>query len=598
MIRVSANLKTLRKKAGLSQNQLARLSNLDRRTISKAENNGFVQKSTLQKIAFALRETLSTDISISDIMSEDKFYSSGSIEHVAPKNFSSSVYNDLYIDLSEHNTKAALANRIPDQNDILKFGVSNGSRIKLIPTLNEKNDFDTIEALRSELLSKDGPFDYLSKRYTNKANTPQATLYKPLLDGYTRELSKDPKDINYAILFAKGSRIYSARQKAAKEVEAGEWPDLDIKESSAVDDICSLHGPLIMASSVGRKLVSDAYEFETTPQKHREEEKIIEIFGDALSEQTDIFEPDTIEAIKDITSTISNDTQPARTRGMKIVFAGSALVALVGGAAWYSAGGIAVTVGSAIGGAFVWEVAKKTDRFKSATDNIATRADIVISKAEAHADPYQKKLLELISNFVIRRSDIFNNISNIRPEFSWVKQYLKDKNSIIEHGNVSRKSKNDHFELVTSIGIFGIDTLEVLEISNALARIIGVKSIDFRREVSVLIDDRFGSADKVSPQDWNNTARDALKEIDSRPPAIIDVSFAYDILDNVWASSKVDIQQVYITRGAPMPRGFTDRMPMKSAFEIVNFSPDRFPEVTAEIIFTFFSNQPTILSIK
>lgn len=525
MPRATEQLRNLRLQAGLSQSKLARMADLDRTTLSKAENGKDVQIQTISKIISALSDALGrkvrpqdviagnhrerpsldsfglpefakerirrrmSDIAIStEELSDRAGISISTVSRVltgrsktrrqtlmkiaAALDFSwealMSPPDDNAINVrgyqaysrdGEANSKrklAQVAESIPDQDELVRFGVSEQSRLQLIPSLQDENDYETIGALRSEMLIEKGPVNYLKERYAKNPNTPQADLFGPLTNRYDDELSKDPREINYVTLYARGARFYAARKKAAQQVESGEWPDLDAKESDAIDAICDLHGPLIMASAAGRRLISNAHEYETTPQAYREEEEILREFGEALSSEADLFEPDTIKAIEDITAPIPDDPQPARSRGTRIVFASSALSVLVGGAAWYAAGGVVATVvvpaalATAIGlsGAFVWEVTKKTERFRKTTDDLARRADAVMDKAEGQGNQQQKALLKRMSILVDRWRDIFEKVSNLRPEFGWAKKFLRKTNieknyKAVDLGDIVRSAASE-----------------------------------------------------------------------------------------------------------------------------------------------------------
>lgn len=65
------SVKTLRLKAGLSQNGLSRLADLDRGTISKAENKIEVSELTVSKIASALSEKLGKEITFGALVSQE-----------------------------------------------------------------------------------------------------------------------------------------------------------------------------------------------------------------------------------------------------------------------------------------------------------------------------------------------------------------------------------------------------------------------------------------------------------------------------------------------------------------------------------------------
>ncbi len=64
----SMKIKNLRLEAGLSQNQLSRKADLDRGTISAAENGKDVQDVTVAKIATALSTALGRKVKTDDIL--------------------------------------------------------------------------------------------------------------------------------------------------------------------------------------------------------------------------------------------------------------------------------------------------------------------------------------------------------------------------------------------------------------------------------------------------------------------------------------------------------------------------------------------------
>lgn len=346
----------------------------------------------------------------------------------------------------------ATADAIPNQNPLIRFGVSENAKLHLVPSLNDENDHDTIEALRAELLGDDGPIKWLLDRYSQGANTEQAGLFGPLTSKYAEELSKEPDKINYTVLYARGARFYAARRTAARQVETREWPEASAEENDAIDAICDLHGPLIMASGAGRRLVGDAHEYETTPEAYRKEELVLREFGEALSSEAAVFEPDTADAIVAITKPIPDDPQPARSRGMRVVLAGSALSALVGGSAWYAAGGVVATIvvpaalfgAVGLGTAFAWEVTKKTERFKNATDGLARQADAIIDRAELHADSGETALLKRVSDLVERKQELFKSVAELRPEFGWAQKFI------------NRPSASSHPGFFDVVGIVGV----------------------------------------------------------------------------------------------------------------------------------------------
>lgn len=333
-----------------------------------------------------------------------------------------------YFKTEQYELLLKTAEIIPDQNPLVRLGLSSHNKLTILPAVADGSDYDTIDAIKAELRA---PIQVLKERYSARPNTPQASLFGPLNVNYDEELSKDPKDINYAVLFARGSRFYAARMAANRQVSSGEWPEPDASESEAIETICNLHGPLIMASAVGRQLVIDAREYETTPQQYRREQKLMEEFGSTITSDQEIFEAATANTIKEIIAPIENDPQPARSRRLRLLLAGACLTPIIGGLAWLSVGGTALTVGlplvaSVGGGMFLWEAVKKTQHFKDATDGVANRTDGALSTAEKAINESQIKLFNHMKVLIEGNINLFRRVASLRPEFGWAKRFISE----------------------------------------------------------------------------------------------------------------------------------------------------------------------------
>lgn len=65
-----SKIKSFRLEAKLSLNQLARLADLDRATVAKAEKGGVVSELTLHKIAAALGRQLDRSLNADELVSQ------------------------------------------------------------------------------------------------------------------------------------------------------------------------------------------------------------------------------------------------------------------------------------------------------------------------------------------------------------------------------------------------------------------------------------------------------------------------------------------------------------------------------------------------
>lgn len=309
---------------------------------------------------------------------------------------------------------------IPDQDPLVRFEVSAGGKLHLVATSSDENDYASIEAFRDELLEL---LQFLQQRYSQESNTPQAMLLGPLTLAYLAELIKEPREINFTLLYSRGARLIAAKRRAEQEVSSGEWPRLEPAEGEAIDTVCDLHGPLIMSSASGRKIVANAREYDATPHDRQREDRLIEEFGVALSEATELIEPSTGDAIVEITRPIPNDPQPARSGYLRMVFTASALVAIVGGLSWMmGSAGTAFTVLAMQGaGRFLWEAAKQTKDFKSFSSELAQKYD----ERRLTEFPKSAGFFAALERFAQRRFAMLSEISTLRPEFSWARSKLR-----------------------------------------------------------------------------------------------------------------------------------------------------------------------------
>lgn len=343
-----------------------------------------------------------------------------------------------------------VARDIPEQSPLVQFGLSSDGKIQLKASEGDREDA-TINGIKSELLSENGPIEKLAARYAQNMNAPQAQLLSPLVSSYRDELRKPNSEINFAVLYARGTKLIAAQSTALKQISANEWPDFEPDEQQAISVICDLHGPLIMASSTGRQIVEDAYRYEGSDLEKIGDQRTIRQLGEAISNEPELVEPDTAQAILDLTSETQQDPSPSRSRFLGTVLVGSCLSVFVGGAAWYAAGGAlsavvvpALALGSAgVVGGFIWEAMKSMPRFKKATNRLGEHFENAITSTTEFAQTSEQRALSRIAAFVERNADLFEKAANIRPEFAWAKKYLRLGSNNSDHTQLQEDIPND-----------------------------------------------------------------------------------------------------------------------------------------------------------
>lgn len=497
-------------------------------TLSLSSDQAELLSQIARQVGTSRSEVMRSALLNNELLRQQEF-DTGAWEQANPKTFNS----DSPAEETRKLKMVQAAQSIPDQNPLVRFSVSENAKLNLIPTLADENDYDTIQALRSELLAIQGPIEHLRERYASNPNVPQAGLFSPLVSKYDEELSKNPKEINYTVLFARGSRFYAARRRASQQIAAGEWPELDADENEAIDAICDLHGPMIMASAAGRKLVEDAHQYEVPPEVYEEDQKIIQEFGEVIASEAELMEPETADAYRELTAKTEGDPQPARSRGLGIAATGSALTVIVGGAAWYGAGGAVATFivpATAIGaaglvGGFFWEAIKTMPRFKKATSAVGDQFEKALDQADKHADGKERALLKGMADLVERNRPLFEKVTELRPEFSWAKKFLV-RRSPDEHESSALPKELKPSKHIVLMGPRGSGKSTI---GKLLAERLQVGITDFEYQLTKRLEENpHAFRERAGEARYVERARDTLLELLAVEPSIIE----FDLTSN------------------------------------------------------------------
>jgi hypothetical protein len=181
-------------------------------------------------------------------------------------------------------------------------------------------------------------------------------------------------------------------------------------------------------------MVSNAYEYDTSPDDLRRDGILIQEFGEALSSEKDLLEPETAQAVQDLTQMVDFDPQPLRSRMAGIILVGSAMTVVVGGAALLTSGSTMLTVGGAaltVSGAFLWDVYRKTDSHAELVNPEAKRLDALIKSAAKSRTGSQIALMKRMSEFVNSKQALIYRLGGIRPELGWVRRYVPKQPELV-----------------------------------------------------------------------------------------------------------------------------------------------------------------------
>lgn len=369
------------KRVGISADELSAMTGVKKRTVERLTLGRPVRVENIAKILELLNSEFESNL---------KLY-----EEIIP------------IDESEEPEATEVLALVPEQNPILMFDISSDMKLELSTPQSNQTNYDFVTSLREEIISPLGPIFTLKNYYQERSNLPQADLILRVLDGYEKEINKPVNQINFALLFARGARLTSARDISRRQISIGEWPEFDPIEDDALERLISLHGPLIMSSSEGRRIVSDAHEFESAAWA--QEQLLLKQFNSALSTELEVFTRETADVFEELSEAPPTDRHPARFQVTQLALAGSAMSVILAGAAFSFSGGIA-------------NAALLSGAISSVISALwAARAGTSSGTLAA--------LSQNTSDIALKNSQLFQAVSFLRPEFAWVREFY----SSVEH---------------------------------------------------------------------------------------------------------------------------------------------------------------------
>jgi len=334
-----------------------------------------------------------------------------------------------------------IAESIPPQDELVRFIPNEQNQLTLAASPPTGEDADAIATLRQELLAFT---DRLTERYAN-SQSPQAELFRPVLDSYRDELSKPLGEINFLILYTRGSRFNSRKALADKKISESdpEWvgSSFDADENDDIEAIWDTHGLLMMQSPLGRKAVSDAATFRATPAQIDERNKAFKELAEAATSEDNPFDERSHEVISILQE--DGDQQPEHLGAVQIAVSGTLLTLLVGVPALFGLGIGAVTapwLGVLLGAAATrisYEAAKDTKTVKSAKAFVVDEFNKLDDDAQKQAIEKYDQIAEKLSAIRTKFASTLERASDLVPEFSWAKRVLKGSTPELEDSSAN-----------------------------------------------------------------------------------------------------------------------------------------------------------------
>lgn len=147
------------------------------------------------------------------------------------------------------------------------------------------------------------------------------------------EFSKPTDKINFASVYLSTTRLNIARELAEREIEKekSDWPEFAPDEKEAIDSLCRLSGPLVMASTVGRRLVTDNAVYSLKEGDEAEIDGLLSTYIKEVKDQN-IASEETDALFDAVEIPPDDDPHPQRTRRVKFALVGSLMIVSAGAA--------------------------------------------------------------------------------------------------------------------------------------------------------------------------------------------------------------------------------------------------------------------------
>jgi hypothetical protein len=114
-------------------------------------------------------------------------------------------------------------------------------------------------------------------------------------------------------LFALGVRLSNARAAIQRQIDSKDFPDLAPDIAEALGSVLELHGPLILSTAEGRKLVDASSSFLRTEADNAKLKRVARDYGLAVKNSPDLFNEGTRELLPELNEDVASGPHPERS---------------------------------------------------------------------------------------------------------------------------------------------------------------------------------------------------------------------------------------------------------------------------------------------
>ncbi|MBJ7414710.1 MAG: hypothetical protein JHC88_04455 [Niveispirillum sp.] len=114
-------------------------------------------------------------------------------------------------------------------------------------------------------------------------------------------------------LYAAGVRLGNARAKLQKQIDSKDYPDLAPDVAEALDSVLELHGPVLLSTAEGRRLVGASSDYLRTAADSAALKRAAMDYGQAVAKSPDLFNKETRELLPELNEDVASGPHPERS---------------------------------------------------------------------------------------------------------------------------------------------------------------------------------------------------------------------------------------------------------------------------------------------
>ena len=114
-------------------------------------------------------------------------------------------------------------------------------------------------------------------------------------------------------LYALGVRLGNARGKLQKQIDSKDYPDLAPDVAEALDSVLELHGPVLLSTAEGRRLVDASSDYLQTAADNTALKRAAIDYAYAVANSPDLFNKEARELLPQLNEDVGTGTHPERS---------------------------------------------------------------------------------------------------------------------------------------------------------------------------------------------------------------------------------------------------------------------------------------------